>query len=54
MAIVYGNLGLIARGRGDIGRARELWAQARDLFAKIGMPHQVETVQGWLDGLPPG
>ena len=54
MASQYGNLGIIAKDRGDIGRARELWTQARDLFAKIGMPHRVETVQGWLDGLPPG
>ena len=54
MANQYGNLGRIAKDRGDITQAQELWTQARDLFAKIGMPHQVETVQGWLDGLPPG
>ncbi|MGH6887182.1 MAG: tetratricopeptide repeat protein, partial [Geminicoccales bacterium] len=54
MANQYGNLGGIAKDRGDIGRARKLWTQARDLFAKIGMPHQVETAQGWLDELPPG
>jgi len=54
MARQYGKLGRIAKVRGDIGRARELWTQARDLFAKIGVPHQVETVKGWLDGLPPG
>jgi len=48
------HLGGIAKDRGDIARARELWTQARDLFGKIGMPHRVEMVQGWLDGLPPG
>ncbi|MGH8471818.1 MAG: tetratricopeptide repeat protein, partial [Gammaproteobacteria bacterium] len=52
MASTYGNVGSIAKDRGDIARARDLWIQAHDLFAKIGMPHQVERVQGWLDGLP--
>jgi hypothetical protein len=53
MATDFGNLGKIAKDRGDNGRARELWTQARDLFAKIGIPHRLEVVQGWLDGLPP-
>ncbi|MGH9891595.1 MAG: hypothetical protein ACREA0_06365, partial [bacterium] len=53
MASDYGNLGGIAEDRGDIRRARELWTQARTSFAKVGMPHQVERVQGLLDGLPP-
>ena len=26
-------------------RARELWTKARDLFAKIGMPHMVKEIQ---------
>jgi hypothetical protein len=29
-----------------------LWTKARDLFARIGMPHIVAKVQGWIDGLP--
>jgi len=35
-----------------LDKARKLWTKALDLFAKIGMPHMVEKVQGWLDGLP--
>lgn len=29
-----------------------LWTQARELYAEIGIPHRVEMLQGWLDGLP--
>jgi hypothetical protein len=54
MAAEYGYLGLVAAGRGDLDRARELWTKARDLYAKIGMPHEVERMQGWLDRLPLG
>ena len=52
MANQYGNLGLIFEQRGDGNGARRLWTQARDLYARIGMPHMVDKVQGWLDGLP--
>ena len=52
MATTYTNLGLVAEDRGDVDRARELWTKARDLYAKIGIPHEVNDVQGWLDGLP--
>ncbi len=52
IAIQYGNLGSIAEDRGEVERARELWTKARDLFAKIAMPNNVEQVQGWLDGSP--
>jgi hypothetical protein len=48
-----GYLGLIAEQRKDFAEARRLWTESRDLFAKVGMPHRVEQVQGWLDGLPP-
>ncbi len=48
-----GNLGAIAETRGDSTEARRLWVEARDLFAKIGMPQMVERVQGWIDSLPP-
>ena len=48
-----GNLGIIAEERGDLAQAAALWTEARDLYARIGMPHRVELVQGWLDELPP-
>ena len=48
-----GNLGAIAEARGHLAEARRLWTQSGDLFARIGMPHMVELVQSWLDGLPP-
>ena len=52
MASKYGNLGLVFRTRGDLEEARKLWTKARDLYAKIGIPHMIEEVQGWLDELP--
>ena len=48
----YGNLGSVAKDRGDLERARELWTKARDLYARIGMPHMVKLVQEGLDRLP--
>jgi len=51
MAIQYANLGSIQEQRGDVKSARELWTMSRGLFAKIGMPHEVKNVQGWIDGL---
>lgn len=48
------NLGSVAKDRGEFERARELWTKARDLFAKIGMPHMVKQMQGCLDRLPQG
>ncbi|MCP4248941.1 MAG: hypothetical protein GY778_18010, partial [bacterium] len=45
--------GVVAEERGDLVEARKLWIKARNLFEKIGMPHMVEQVQGWLDDLPP-
>lgn len=47
-----GNLGGIFWKRGDLGEARKFWTKARDLFALIGIPHEVERCQGWLDSLP--
>ena len=52
MANQRSNLGTVQQQRGDIARARELWTRARDLYQQIGMPHQVQRVQGWLDDLP--
>jgi tetratricopeptide (TPR) repeat protein len=52
MASDYANLGTVYEQRGDLGAAREYGTRSRDLFARIGMPHMVEEVQSWLDGLP--
>jgi hypothetical protein len=54
MAADYGNLGLIYQTRGDLDRAREFWTRALDLYQKVGMPHMVDKVQGWLDALDDG
>lgn len=51
MAIQYANLGLIARERGDAVNARRLWTESRDLYEDVGIPHEVDEVQSWLDGL---
>ncbi len=53
MANDYANLGAVSEQRGRPAKARELWIKARDLYERAGMPHMVEKVQGWLDGLPP-
>jgi tetratricopeptide (TPR) repeat protein len=45
------NLGLVYQKRGDIGKAKEYWEQALGLYKKIGMPHRVEKVEGWIEGL---
>ncbi len=51
MANQYGNLGLIFETRGEAETAREYWGMAVELYTQIGMPHMVEKVQGWIDGL---
>jgi tetratricopeptide (TPR) repeat protein len=48
-----GNLGVIADTRGDPVEARRLWIESRDLYARVGMPHRVDQIQDWLDGLAP-
>jgi hypothetical protein len=48
-----GNLGRIAKQRGRIAQARQLWTESRGLFARIGMPHKVEEVEDWLVELSP-
>ena len=48
----YANLGVIHRTRGDLDQARELWIKSRDLYDRIGMPHMVDEVGGWLAELP--
>jgi hypothetical protein len=52
MASDYGHLGTVYATRGDLGKARELWTTARDLFQRLGALHMVEKVQGWIDDLP--
>ena len=52
MASQYGNLGIVYEARGDFATARENGVKARDLYARIGMPHMVEKVQAWIDRLP--
>jgi len=52
MAKAYSNLGVIYKERGDFKQARDLWTRARDLSAKIGMPHMMKQVQDFLDSLP--
>ncbi len=48
MAMNFVNLGLIYKQRGDIGKAREYWEKAVGLFMKMGMPHEMEKVEGWI------
>ncbi len=47
----YANLGLVIRDRGKPNEARDLWIKSRDLYAKLGAPHMVQMVQGWMDSL---
>lgn len=54
MAANYGNLGLIAKDRGNFETARELWSKARELYSKVGIPHEVQKIEGWLASLPQG
>ncbi len=51
MAADYGNLGGIYRARGDLDQARTWWLKSRDLYVKIGVPHMVEQLEGWLEEL---
>ena len=41
--------GWVYEERGDVEKARGYWVKAVDLFKKIGMPHMVKEVQGWID-----
>jgi len=49
MASDYSNLGNVYEERGDIGKAREYWEKAVGLCKRIGMPHMVEKVEGWIE-----
>jgi len=50
-AIRYCNLGLLYKQRGNIGKAKEYWEKALELFKKIGMPRDVDKVEGWIEGI---
>lgn len=52
MANAYANLGCIMHDREDMKRARALWLQSRNLFAKLGAQQQLKKVQGCIDSLP--
>jgi len=41
--------GWVYEKRGDVEKARQYWVKAVDLFKKIGMPHMVKEVQGWIE-----
>jgi hypothetical protein len=32
-----------------LGKAREYWEKARDLFKRIGMPNEVKKVERWIE-----
>ena len=51
IATDYANLGFVYKIKGNSKNAREYWLKALELFKKIGMPHMIEKVQGWLDEL---
>lgn len=52
MATNYSNLGNVMESRGELDEAREMWTTSRDLYAKVGVQHMVDRVQGWIDKLP--
>lgn len=37
--------------RGDKVKAREYWEEGLGLYKRIGMPHEVEKVEGFIAGL---
>jgi tetratricopeptide (TPR) repeat protein len=51
MASDYANLGSVYEERRDIKKAREYWEEALGLYKRIGMPHEVEKVEGWIRGI---
>lgn len=48
MAVAYGNLGALAKQRGNIAQACAHWRTARELFRQIGAKPMVEQVEGWM------
>ncbi len=51
LVAALGNLGNIAKTRGDLDEALRLWGEARDIFTDVGMPQMVEQLRSSIDGL---
>lgn len=47
----YANLGAVYWQRGEVETTRQYWEKAIELYEKIGMPHMVEKMQGWIEEL---
>ena len=47
----YSSLGLICQVRGQVGQARQLWLQAKDIYAAVGLHAMVRRLQDSLDAL---
>ena len=45
------NVRIVYETRGDPGQARDFWVRSVELYRRIGVPHMVQKVQGWIDGL---
>ncbi len=54
IASSYVNLGTVCQRVGDVQKAQEYWDEALDLYKKVGVPHMMEQVQGWIDELKEG
>ena len=52
MANQYHNIGEVLAARGDVPAAREMWTNARDLFARIGAKHLAGKTQDLIEKLP--
>jgi len=50
-AIQYSNLGNVYEKRGDNDKARQYWEKAVELYKRIGIQHEVEKVEGWIEGI---
>ena len=51
IAIAYGNMGIIFKIQGELGRARGSWQRSLDLFTELGATPKIERVQAWLNAL---
>ena len=48
------NIGLVYEQRGNVPKARKYWEKALGLYKKIGMPREIEKVEGWIEGIGKG
>jgi tetratricopeptide (TPR) repeat protein len=53
MARSHHSLGTLAKARGEPAATKDHWKQARDLFAKIGMPRDVKMMERLLAEMQP-